>query len=49
MSDSFAQAMPKCLKKLDVKTLTESLQTFVKYNHNLLQYVELLKKYQNIE
>ncbi|MDR2351177.1 MAG: CpXC domain-containing protein [Endomicrobium sp.] len=36
--------MPKDLKELDVKALTESLQTLVKYNPNLLHYAELLEK-----
>jgi hypothetical protein len=36
--------MPKGLKELEVKALTESLQTLVKYNPNLLHYAELLEK-----
>jgi hypothetical protein len=36
--------MPKGLKELDVKVLTESLQTLIKYNPNLLHYAELLEK-----
>jgi hypothetical protein len=36
--------MSKGLKELDVKALTESLQTLLKYNPNLLHYAELLEK-----
>ncbi|MDR3195399.1 MAG: CpXC domain-containing protein [Endomicrobium sp.] len=36
--------MPKDLKELDAKALTDSLQTLIKYNPNLLHYCELLEK-----
>ncbi|MDR3306923.1 MAG: CpXC domain-containing protein [Endomicrobium sp.] len=36
--------MPKDLKGLDVKVLTDSLQILIKYNPNLLYYCELLEK-----
>jgi hypothetical protein len=36
--------IPKGIKGLDVKVLTESLQTVIKYNPNLLHYSDLLEK-----
>jgi hypothetical protein len=36
--------IPKGMKELDVKVLTESLQSIIKYNPNLLHYTDLLEK-----
>jgi hypothetical protein len=36
--------IPKGLKEVDTRSLTESLQILVKYNPNLLYYIELLEK-----
>jgi hypothetical protein len=36
--------IPKGMEELDVKVLTESLQTIIKYNPNLLHYSDLLEK-----
>jgi hypothetical protein len=41
--------MPKGLKELDIKPLTDSLQILIKYNPNLLHYAELLENYQNVK